>query len=106
MADSAEKSEAAKQQQFQTRQREAVNNAYAALSAQQYTQSALAFTFEEALDAQIDRIEGKSTALRPNQMERVDRIENDILKSVEDLKLIPPEKIVEPDPEEDVNTDE
>jgi hypothetical protein len=105
MADQSETNEEQRQQQFQVRQREAVNNAYAALVGQQYAQSAVAFTFEEALDAHIERIEGPSTPLRPNQIERVDRIENELLAAVESLKQVPPEQIIEPDPEEDVNTD-
>lgn len=87
------------------KQRQALNNAYAAILGDQNVQSFSAFTFEEAVDAQIERIEGAGTQLRPNLLGRVDRIENELLKAVEELKQVPPEKFLEKDPESDVNTE-
>lgn len=86
------------------KEREALNNAYAALVGQQSIQSWTAFTVEEAVDAQIERIEGASTDKRPNELERVDRIENDCLAAIAALRELPPEQFIEPDPTQDVNT--
>jgi hypothetical protein len=85
-------------------ERMALNDAYGSLLGQQTTQSFSAFTFEEAVDAQIERIEGKSTSRRPNLLERVDRIEQATLQAIEVLKKTPPEEFREPDEEQDVNT--
>lgn len=86
------------------RQREALSNAYAALVGQQSIQGWTAFTVEEALDGQIERIEGKSTSKRPNELERVDHIEQEILAAVAALRDTPPEQFIEPRSDQDVNT--
>ncbi len=93
-------------QNFHLRQRRALNNAYAALIARQNTNTFAAFTFEEAVDLQIERIEGAGTQLRPNLLGRVDRIENELLQTVEELKKLPPDRFLEKSPDEDVNTPE
>jgi len=85
------------------RQREAINNAYAALLSQKCLQSFQAFTFEEALDQQSKRIDGDSTQLRPSELAKVDRIEQQLLAAVDQLKQVPPEQFLEPKPGEDVN---
>lgn len=87
------------------REREALNNAYAALLGQQTIQSWTAFTLEEAIDAQVESIEGPSTDKRPNQLERVDRIEQECLAAIKALRNTPPEQFREPEPGEDVNTE-
>lgn len=87
-------------------ERVALNNAYAALQGQQNIQSFSAFTFEEALDAQIESIEGASTDKRPNKLERVTRVEQEALQAIAKLKEIPPEYFQEPSADEDVNTEE
>ncbi len=86
------------------KEREALGNAYAALVGQQSVQAWSAFTLEEAIDAQIETIEGKSTDKRPNLLERVDRIEQDCLAAIAALRDTPPEQFLEPDPNQDVNT--
>lgn len=85
--------------------RRALNDGYAFVLGRQATQTFGAYTYEELADAQIDRIEGKGTDLRPNELERVDRMERDILDLVEQVRSIPPERFVLRDPERDVNTD-
>lgn len=85
-------------------QREALSNAYAALTGQQSIQAWTAFTFEEAMDAQIERISGTSTDKRPNELERVDRIEQDTLSAIAALRDTPPEQFIEADAGQDVNT--
>jgi hypothetical protein len=106
MTNQAEKNESQSLQIFHIKQRRAMNNAYAALLAQQNTNSFAAFTFEEAVDQQIERIEGKGTQIRPNLLTRVDRIESQLLQAVEELRKVPPDRFLERDPNEDVNTDE
>lgn len=91
-------------QRFHIRQRRALNNGLAALVGAQHRQTFQAFTFEEAVDLQIERIEGEGTKLRPNQLSRVDRIENELTKAIEELKKVPPEKFLEANANEDVNT--
>lgn len=86
------------------RQREALSDAYGALVGQQSVQSWTAFTIEEALDAQIERISGASTSKRPNELERVDRIEQDALAAVAALRETPPEQFLESNSSQDVNT--
>lgn len=86
------------------REREALNNAYAALMGQQSIQHWTSFTLEEAMDAQIEEISGKSSPKRPNQLERVDKIEQDTLSAIAALKDTPPEQFLEPQNDQDVNT--
>lgn len=105
MAKNAEQNEEVRLQQLHLSQRRALNNGYAALVAQQATQTFLAFTFEDAVDLRIEAIEGEGGQLRPNLLERVDRIENEILSAVEKLKEVPPEQFLESDDRRDVNTD-
>lgn len=104
MADNKSANEEKRVQDLHVKQRRAINNAYAAILAQQNIQTFMAFTLEEALDAQIERIEGEGSALRPNQLDRVDRIENEVIKAVEELKKVPPDQFLDKDEERDVNT--
>lgn len=99
-----ESNEESKLQQYNLSQRRALNNAYAALEGQKNVMSFAAFTFEDAVDLQIERIEGTGSRLRPNELQRVDRIEQEMLKAVEELKEVPPENFLEHDEENDVNT--
>lgn len=104
MADRQEKGQAESVQARNTRLREALANAHTALQAERTVQSFSAFTFEEALDAQIERIEGAGTQLRPNELDRVDRILGDVTRAVAQIKDLPPEAFVAPKESEDVNT--
>jgi hypothetical protein len=87
------------------KEREALGNAYASLLGQKDVQSWASFTFEEALDTQIEDIEGASTAKRPNQLDRVTRIEQSALNAIAKLREVPPEQFIDPDDEADVNTE-
>ncbi len=92
-------------QQFHLNERRALNNAYASLEGQRNVLTFQAFTFEDAVDLQIERIEGEGTRLRPNELERVARIEGELLKAVTALKQVPPEDFLDADPDRDVNTE-
>lgn len=84
--------------------RRAVNNAYAFVKGREAVQSFASYTFEDALDQQIERIEGASTSTRLNELDRLTKIETDILQAVSKIKALPPEAFSDPDPEVDVNT--
>ena len=95
-----------KQQRDNIKLRTALNASYAVLEGSKYTNSVLAFSFEEAVDQQIQRLEGPGTSLRPAEIERVDQIEQQLLKAVEEIKQIPPELFLSRLQSRDVNTDE
>lgn len=104
----ASKKDEALEKQFEKnhgRERKALNNGYAAIVAQQAVQTFTAFTFEEAIDAQLELIEGEGTQLRPNLLDRVDRVEEELKAAVAKIQQIPPEQFLEKDEERDVNTD-
>lgn len=105
MADRREDGQEESVQDRNTRLREVLSNAYAALQAEKTVQSFGAFTFEEAMDAQIERISGKGTQLRPNELDRVSRILNQVRDAVTQVKALPPESFAKPKEGEDVNSD-
>jgi len=104
MADNREENQAESTQARNTRLREALANAHTALQAEKAVQSFSAFTFEEALDGQIERIEGSGTQLRPNELDRVDRILSQVQQAVTEIKSLPPEAFVKPSEDDDVNS--
>jgi len=95
------------EQDFHLNQRRSINNAYSSILGQQYTQTSAAFTFEEALDAHIESIEGDDTTTHPNELNRVERVYNELIAAVEAIKELPPEAFVlRATGEDEVNTDE
>lgn len=84
--------------------REGLNNAYAALEGQKATNTFAAYTLENALDDQIERIAGSDTPLRPNELHRVDRIEANVLTTVAKIKALPDNAFRDADNSKDVNT--
>jgi len=106
MATKDETNEEQSLQRAHIRQRRAVNNALGSLLGSHNNQAFQAFTFEDAVDLQIERIEGKGTPLRPSRLDHVDRIEKELIQAVAALKTVPPERFVEASPDEDVNTEE
>lgn len=106
MATKDQQAEEQLNQSYHMEQRRALNSAYALVTGQQNIQTFHRFTFEEAMDKQIQQIEGDSTKLRETELARVDRIEAQIQQVVEELKQIDPERFLHQDPLRDVNTDE
>jgi len=106
MADKPAQSEERRVETLHKHQRMALNDAYAQLESEKTTQTFNAFTFEEALDNQIEAIEGESTKIRPNELDRVDRIYFNLQNAVEVVKQVPPEQFLTPNEQNDVNTDE
>jgi hypothetical protein len=104
MATDKETNEAQQTQDRNLTERIALGDAYGALVGQQSLQSFTAFTFEEAVDAQIERIEGTSSLKRPNALTRVQQIKQSVQRAVEVLKATPPEEFIEPNEAQDVNT--
>jgi hypothetical protein len=104
VASDKDKSEERAQQTAQMKMRSAINDAYAALQGDAATQSFVAFTFEEAVDSQIERISGTSTRLRPNELDRVTAIQNNLTQAIQVIKQSPPSAFMAPDPTRDVNT--
>lgn len=84
--------------------RTAINDAYAAIQSAKTTQTFAALTFEDLLDQQIERISGASTQTRPNALDRVTQIVNNVQTAVMQLKNLPPEQFQQADPQRDVNT--
>lgn len=101
-ADGADKS----QELLYLEQRRAVNNAYGSLQGSNIADSFAAFTFEEAADAQIERIEGKDTQQHPNLLNRTENVKQNLLKAIEQIKLVAPEKFLDVNLTDAVNTPE
>lgn len=104
MADKRDTNAAEQQELLYMKQRQAVNDAYASLQGQAIAESFAAFTLEEAVDAQIERIEGASTQQHPNALDRVERVRQNLKQAVAQLKLVPPETFLDANLEEAVNT--
>ena len=107
MPDKRDDGKQSQREELFLRQRQAINNAYASLQGRQLTQTFAAYTFEEAVDAQVERIEGVSTSVRPNQLDYVENIRNQLLKAADEMKEVPPEQFINQNtPMANVNTPE
>lgn len=95
--------EAAKLQQ-NDEYRRIINQSLGAVLGRQTTESFYALTYEELCEAQIKRISDKGTDVRPSELERVDRVESELLNVVEQLRKLPPENFLLKDVARDVNT--
>ncbi len=84
--------------------RRVINDAYAFVVGRQATQTFGAVTYEELADQQIERIEGTGTVLRPNELSRIDKVEQDLKNMIAQIRDIPPERFVLSNPDRDVNT--
>lgn len=84
--------------------RRILNNAYAFVQGELNTQSFSAITYEELAAQQNERIEGKGTESRPTELERLDKIKQDMLSIVEAIKASDPNDFLIPNPDKDVNT--
>jgi|SRR5690606_15383009 len=84
--------------------RRILSNSYNYVLGQQATQSFSAITYEELANEQIERIEGAGTPVRPNELERLTRIEREVVSLVEQVREIPPDQFILRDEAADVNT--
>ena len=69
-----------------TRRKAAIGAAYASLSGIHASEGFSTFTFEQALDARIEQIEGGGTARRPGALARVARVEADLLSAIASIR--------------------
>jgi len=101
-ATASDKDQQAEQQDEALRLRRQFSEAYAALLGTQTARDFSRYTFEEALDQQIERIEGAGTSLRPNLLDRIEKIKQNVISAVRQTKEMPPESFREPE-EDDVD---
>jgi hypothetical protein len=85
--------------------RRAVANAYAFVEGAKSVQTFSALTYEELLDQQIERIEGAETDLRPNELHRIDKTEQDVVAAVAKIKALPANFFADDRPKDNVNSD-
>jgi hypothetical protein len=98
------KAQTKKEQDLAQEYRRVVSSAYGFVRGRETTQTFKAYTFEDALNDQIEAIEGKPANGRPNQIDRVNKVENDLVNAISKIKALPPEAFDDHDEEQDVNT--
>lgn len=88
MADTANK----QQTKLKMQMREILGNAYSFVRGRQYTKTISNITYEELIDAAIDRIEGTQgvTNVRSTIKDRVKKIKEEIVQAVDTVKKQPP----------------
>lgn len=84
--------------------RTALGRALASVKGREFTTTTQAFVFEEALDRQIEHIEGAGTKKRPGELARIKRVEQDLLGAVEQLKKMDDDEFLLADETNDVNS--
>jgi hypothetical protein len=104
MANSGNSQDDAQLQQQNLDLRTALSDAYAAVEGAKTTQSFSAITFEELANAQILRISGPDTQQRPNALNSIQAVLNNLTQAVTKIKALPPENFQEPDATRDVGT--
>lgn len=99
------KNEEAAKEELSDQLRRSVANAYAFVQGQETTESFSSLTFEDVLDAQIERIEGPGTDIRPNVLDRIRKVKSDMLEAIASIKAQPDSFFKEPDPSQDTVTE-
>jgi len=84
--------------------RRVLGKGYAFILGQQFNQTAAALTYEELARQQIDTIEGTRADQRPNELERIDGLEDELTGVIDKIKSLPPESFIQKSEEDDVNT--
>jgi hypothetical protein len=84
--------------------RKALNDAYAAVEGSKAVQSFNALTFEDLADQQIQRIAGADSQNRPNDLNRVQQILNNVVSAATKIKSMPADAFADQDESRDVNT--
>lgn len=90
----AAKSTSAKQDKLNLKMRELIGSAYAFVRGRQYAETVANLTYEELLDAAIDKIEGLKgrSDVRGTKLDRIEKIKADISQAVDTVKQQPPNK--------------
>lgn len=101
-------------QELSDQLRESVAAAYAFVRGQETTESFSSITFEEVLDRQISSLEGSGSDIRPSVLERIQKVKEDILAAVENIKAQPDDffkrhdnrndAVTEPEPTDPLDT--
>lgn len=86
------------------RYRVAVADAVGALRSQEINRSFASFSLEEAIDQQIEAIEGEGTETRPNLLTAVDQVKNELDAVIDAIKETNPDTFRAADPSADANT--
>jgi hypothetical protein len=89
-----------KQTKLNLQMREILGNAYGFVRGREYTKSVANITYEQLLDAAIDRIEGTKgrSDVRDTILDRVKKIKEEISTAVDTVKKRPPhEWVIESD---------
>lgn len=84
--------------------RRSVNDAYAFVRGQEVVESFSCITFEDLAAQQIERLSGKQTTSRPNEINRITRVYERVHGAVENIKALPADAFRKPDDTTDVNT--
>lgn len=81
-----------KQTKLNLKMRELLSDAYGFVRGRQYNKTAANITYEELLDAAIDRIEGTKgrSDIRPTTLERIAKIKAGVGQAVDVVKKRPP----------------
>lgn len=87
-------------QQYRT----VVARAYSFVAGQQSVQTFSAITFEELAAQQIDRLSGKGSAGRPNAIQAIQRVAQDLQNVAQQIMQTDPSAFLVPDATQDVNT--
>jgi len=96
---------AAAKEELADQLRRSVANAYAFVRGQETTETFLSITFEELLDQQIERIEGPGTDIRPNVLDRIQKVKQDMLSAISEIKRQPDSFFKLPDATKDAITE-
>ena len=94
----------AKQQAQNLQLRTALSDAYASVQGAKAVQSYSALTFEDLCNQQIQRISGPDTSSRPNALNRVQQVLNNVVQAVAQIKSLPDTAFNAPNEDNDVNT--
>jgi hypothetical protein len=84
--------------------REIVANAFAFVEGQKTTQTFAAITPEDLYDQFINRVSGPDTQARPNALNRIAKIKNDMASAISKIKALPDGAFRTYDNTQDVNT--
>jgi hypothetical protein len=83
----------AKQRQLNLQMRQVMSDAYTFVRSREYTETVANITYEELLDAAIDRIEGSKgrSDVRSTRLDRVQKLKEQLSTAVATIKARPPQ---------------
>lgn len=84
--------------------RESIGNAYVFIEGRKTAQTFAAQTPEDLMKVFVERVSGAKRGLRSNMYDRYQKIRDDVLAAVEQIRKIPPSAFVNPPMEKNVNT--